>query len=242
MKKFALICGASGAIGRAICDELAADGWSLYLHYHLGKERAMKMAASYTDAYPSQEFIPVWADFADPNGADQLAGQLFSVQAVIFANGHAYTQLLEDTPVEEMEKLWRVHVQNPMRLLAVVSQKLRSNTKSYVLFIGSIWGAVGAAGEVVYSAVKGAQHAFVKAYAQEVAYNGIRVNAIAPGFINTQMNGHLSEEEKREIALEIPLQQLGNVEDVSQLTRFYLSGAADYVTGQILHVNGGWYI
>lgn len=242
MKKFALICGASGAIGRAICDELAADGWSLYLHYHLGKERAMRMAASYTDAYPSQEFIPVWADFADPDGADQLAGQLFSLQAVIFANGHAYTQLLEDTPVQEMEKLWRVHVQNPMRLLAVVSRKLRSNPKSYVLFIGSIWGAVGAAGEVVYSAVKGAQHAFVKAYAQEVAYNGIRVNAVAPGFINTQMNSHLSEEEKRDIALEIPLQQLGTVEDVSQLIRFYLSGAADYVTGQILHVNGGWYI
>ncbi|MGM9949529.1 MAG: elongation factor P 5-aminopentanone reductase [Lysinibacillus sp.] len=242
MKKFALICGASGAIGRAICDELAADGWSLYLHYNLGEERALKMAASYTDAYPSQEFIPVQADFAHTNGADLLAGQIFSLHAVVFANGHAYTQLLEDTPCEEMEKLWRVHVQNPMRLLACVSQKLRSNQKSYVLFIGSIWGAVGAAGEVVYSSVKGAQHAFVKAYAQEVAYNGIRVNAIAPGFINTQMNGHLSEEEKQDIIQEIPLRQLGTVEDVSKLTCFYLSGAADYVTGQILHVNGGWYI
>ncbi|WP_413365615.1 elongation factor P 5-aminopentanone reductase [Lysinibacillus sp. 3P01SB] len=242
MKKFALVCGASGEIGRAICDDLAADGWSLYLHYHLGKERVTKMAASYTDAYPSQEFLPVQADFSDSGGADRLAAQIFSLHAVVFANGHAYTQLLEDTPYEEMEKLWRVHVQNPMRLLACVSHKLRSNTKSYVLFIGSIWGAAGAAGEVVYSAVKGAQHAFVKAYAQEVAYNGIRVNAIAPGFINTQMNSHLNEEEKQEIAQEIPLQQLGSVDDVSRLTRFYLSGAADYVTGQILHVNGGWYI
>ncbi len=242
MKKFALVCGASGAIGRAICDGLAAEGWSLYLHYHLGKERALKMAASYADAYPSQEFIPIQADFADTNGADLLASQIFSLHAVVFANGHAYTQLLEDTPPEEMEKLWRVHVQNPMRLLACVSHKLRSNKISYVLFIGSIWGAVGAAGEVVYSSVKGAQHAFVKAYAQEVAYNGIRVNAIAPGFINTQMNGHLSEEEKQEIIEEIPLRQLGTVEDVSKLTCFYLSGAADYVTGQILHVNGGWYI
>lgn len=242
MKKFALVCGASGAIGRAICDELAAEGWSLYLHYHLGRERVLSMASSYTDAYPSQEFIPVQADFSDANGADLLAVQIFSLHAVVFANGHAYTQLLEDTPAEEMERLWRVHVQNPMRLLAKVSQKLRSNTKSYVLFIGSIWGAVGAAGEVVYSAVKGAQHAFVKAYAQEVAYNGIRVNAIAPGFIDSKMNDHLSGEEKMAIAAEIPLQQLGSVEDVAKMTRFYLSGAADYVTGQILHINGGWYI
>ena len=112
-----------------------------------------------------------------------------------------------------------------------------------MFFLSALFGVtVGAAGEVVYSAVKGAQHAFVKAYAQEVAYNGIRVNAIAPGFIDTEMNNHLTEQEKQQIASEIPLQRLGIVTDVAQMTRFYVSGAADYVTGQIVHVNGGWYI
>lgn len=242
MKKFALVCGASGSIGREICEELAQDGWSLYLHYNNGLELIQEMALSLSQRFSTQEFIPVQANFAQVDGAEVLADQLFSLQAVIFANGHSYTQLLEDTPVAEMEKLWRVHVQNPMYLLAKVSRKLRANDTSYVLFIGSIWGAVGAAGEVVYSAVKGAQHAFVKAYAQEVAYNGIRVNAIAPGFIDTGMNNHLTEQEKQQIADEIPLQRLGIVTDVAHMTRFYVSGAADYVTGQIVHVNGGWYI
>ncbi|MFF5993383.1 SDR family oxidoreductase [Lysinibacillus sp. KU-BSD001] len=242
MKKFALVCGASGAIGRAICDELAQDGWSLYLHFHCGIERVQQLALTLQQQYPTQEFISVQADFSKSDAADELAKQLFSVQAVIFANGHAYTQLLEDTPIDEMEKLWRVHVQNPMRLIATISNKLRANDTSYILFIGSIWGAVGAAGEVVYSAVKGAQHAFVKAYAQEAAYNGVRVNAIAPGFIDTEMNNHLTEQEKQVLVNEIPLQRLGIVTDVAQMTRFYVSGAADYVTGQIVHVNGGWYI
>lgn len=141
-----------------------------------------------------------------------------------------------------MSKLWKVHVQNPMRLLALTSKKLRVNLVSYVLFIGSIWGEAGAAGESVYSAVKGAQHAFVKSYAKEVAFNQIRVNAIAPGFIDTVMNQQLDEEERASINDEIPLGYAGSTEDVAKMVSFYLSGQADYVTGQIIRLNGGWYI
>ncbi len=242
MKKFALVCGASGAIGQAIAQELAADGWSLYLHYHLGIERIIPLVEELTITYPAQEFLAVQADFSDARGAEQLAMQIFSIQAVIFANGHSYTALLEDTPVSEMDALWRVHVQNPMTLLALLGSKLRMHSKSYVLFIGSIWGSAGAALETVYSAVKGAQHAFVKAYAQEAAYNGVRINAVAPGFIDTKMNSHLSVEEQSEIMENIPLQQFGMPSDVAQLVRFALSGQADYMTGQILQLNGGWYI
>lgn len=242
MKKFALVCGASGAIGQAIATQLAADGWSLYLHYYQGVNQVQALRQKFAAMYPTQEFMTVQANFMRPDGAEIVAAQIFTVQAVIFANGHSYSALLEDTPVDAMDSLWCVHVQNPMRVLALLASKLRAHDKSYVLFIGSIWGTVGAAMETVYSAVKGAQHAFVKAYAQEVAYNGIRVNAIAPGFINTVMNNHLSSEEKQAIAEDIPLQQLGLPTDVAQMVSFYLSGRADYVTGQIMQLNGGWYI
>ncbi|SOC38630.1 elongation factor P 5-aminopentanone reductase [Ureibacillus acetophenoni] len=242
MKKYALVLGASGAIGSAICHRLAKDGWSLYLHYNKGKEKIQHLMKELTLDYVDQEFIPVQSDFTDVNGAESLAPQIYSLNAIVFASGHAYYGLIEDTPVEEMNRLWHVHVQNPIRLLALLSGKLRSNDVSYCLFIGSIWGEAGSAGEAVYSAVKGAQHAFVKSYAKEVAFNRIRVNAIAPGFIETEMNNHLSDEERSLLFEEIPLARAGEARDVANMVAFYLSGQADYVTGQIIRVNGGWYI
>ena len=242
MKKFALVCGASGAIGEAICHQLAQDGWSLYLHYNAGKDKIQALYSKLARSYPQQEFIPVQADFSAETGAEQLGSQIFSLQAIIFANGHAYYGLLEDTSSADMNQLWLVHVQNPMRVVALLASKLRKNPVSYVLVIGSIWGEVGAAGEVVYSAVKGAQHSFVKAYAQEVAFNGIRVNAIAPGMIDTAMNAKLDPTEREELASQIPLQAFGEARDIAQMAAFYVSGKADYVTGQIIRVNGGWYI
>ena len=242
MKKFALVVGASGAIGEAIANSLAKDGWSLYLHYAHNAKKMSELTKALTETYQEQEFMAVQADFNINEGAEQLAAQIFSLQAIVFAQGQSLYTLLEDTTLAHMESLWRVHVQNPMRTLALLSSKLRQHERSYVLFIGSIWGEVGAAGEVAYSAVKGAQHSFVKAYAQEVAYNGIRVNAIAPGFIDTNMNQHLSVEERADVINNIPLQQLGQTEDVANMVAFYMSGKADYATGQIIRLNGGWYI
>lgn len=242
MKKFALVVGASGAIGNAIAQRLASDGWSLYLHYNIGREKVEKLTKELAEQFSDQEFIAVHADFKLEDGADVLAPQIYSLQAIVFAGGHAYYGLLQDTSVEEMNNLWKVHVQNPMRLVALLSDKLRKNEVSYIQFIGSIWGEAGAAFESVYSAVKGAQHAFVKSYAKEVAYNQILVNAIAPGLIDTAMNQHLNDEEKNELVEEIPLRKAGKVEDVANLVSFYISGQADYVTGQIIRLNGGWYI
>lgn len=242
MKKFALILGASGAIGSAICKRLAKEGWSLYMHYNQNKKKIDELMQELSTQYVDQEFIPIHANFANDQGAEIVASQIFSLQAIIFANGHAYYGLIEETPVEEMDSLWKVHVQNPMHLLAILAKKLRVNQVSYVLFIGSIWGETGAAFETAYATVKGAQHAFVKAYSKEVAPQQIIVNAISPGFIQTEMNNHLDDEEKQQIINDIPLQRAGTSEDIANLVSFYISGQADYVTGQIIRVNGGWYI
>ena len=96
------------------------------------------------------------------------------------------------------------------------------NNPSYVVFIGSIWGNTGAAGEVMYSAVKGAQHAFVKAYAKEAAYSGIRVNAVAPGWIETRMNDAIPEDERQMIVDEIPLMTVGTPKNVADAVEFLL--------------------
>lgn len=242
MTKYALVVGATGAIGGAISTALAADGWSIYVHFNSNEKRATALQQQLAEQYPKQEFLCVQADFTEPNAAQQLANQLFAVQAIVFASGQAYYALIEDTPTEAMDALWHVHVQNPMRLLALTAAKLRQHSVSHVIFIGSIWGDIGAAGEALYSAVKGAQHSFVKAYAQEVALSGTRVNAIAPGFIETTMNGHLTASDKQAIVETIPLGCTGTPQDVANMVAFYISGAADYATGQIIRLNGGWHI
>lgn len=239
-KRFALVVGASGAIGQVICRRLAQDGWSLYLQYYKGKDRIDALYRELTSNYREQEFMTVQADFSVADGAEQLAPHIFSLHAIVFANGQAHYGMLDDTSVETMDALWRVHVQNPMRLCALLSSKLRQVNGSIVV-IGSIWGEAGASFEVAYSAVKGAQHAFVKAYAQEVAPS-IRVNAILPGLIQTNMNGHLSEEEQQELLADIPMQRAGEPEEVAHMVAFYVSDATRYVTGQCVRINGGWYI
>lgn len=242
MKRHAVILGASGGIGEAISRRLAADGWSLYLHYNNNEERAVMLQKHLSDLYPDEEFQTVHSDLSNPDGADILARKIGHVQAVIVASGQPMLQLLTDTTIQDMDALWRVHMQNPALFISRISPQLRSHPVSYIVFIGSIWGNTGAAGEVMYSAVKGAQHAFVKAYAKEAAYTGTRVNAIAPGWIDTDMNGEFSEDDKEMVMQQIPLQKTGSPEDVADLASFLIGGKADYMTGEILKLNGGWYI
>ncbi|MFE6167077.1 elongation factor P 5-aminopentanone reductase [Viridibacillus arvi] len=242
MKQFCLVLGASGAIGRAISEQLAKDGWSLYLQYNQGEEAAFELVCVLSADYPEQEFMIIQADLTDPLAAENISSSIFSLQAIVVASGQALYKLVEDTTADEMDALWKVHVQTPIRLISLLASKLRKNNISHIIMIGSIWGEAGASGEALYATVKGALHAFVKSYAQEAAGNGVLVNAVAPGLINTKMNGHLTDIEEQELIDEIPLARAGETDEVGHLVSFLLSGRANYITGQILRINGGWYI
>lgn len=239
MKRFAVILGASGEIGECVAHELAASGWSLYLHWNSNSVEAI--AEALEKNYPTQEFIAVHADFTQEDAANQFASNVYDASCIVVASGHALMKMLIDTEEEEMDRLWRVHVKNPVSAVKQISRYFHRHPISYVIFISSIWGEVGAALETVYSSVKGAQLAFVKAYAKEMAAAGTRVNAIAPGFIQTKMNQTLLEEDLDSLREEIPL-GLGSPQDVANAVGFLTSGKADYITGQTLRINGGWHM
>lgn len=239
MKRFAVIMGASGEIGESIANELASSGWSLYLHWNSTPVAAL--ASRLEESYPLQEFIAVHADFAQDDGAEELASNIYDASCVVVASGHALMKMLIDTEESEMDELWRVHVKNPVVAIKGISRFFHRYPKSYVVVISSIWGETGAAMETMYSSVKGAQLAFVKAYAKEMAAAGTRVNAVSPGFIQTKMNRALLEEELFAIKEDIPL-GLGTPQDVADAVSFLTSGKADYMTGQTLRINGGWHM
>lgn len=239
MRRFAVLLGASGEIGESIALQLAESGWSLYLHWNTNPvEQLAKQLALH---YPAQEFIPVQADFTIEGSAQQLAENVYDAACVIVASGQSLMKLLIDTSEQDMEALWQVHVKNPISAIRSISPFFHRYTKSYVVFISSIWGETGASMETMYSAVKGAQLAFVKAYAKEMAPSGTRVNAITPGFIMTKMNAILSAEELQELEEEIPL-GIGTPQDIADAVDFLIGGRADYMTGQTLRINGGWLI
>ncbi|MDN7241223.1 SDR family oxidoreductase [Planococcus sp. N028] len=237
MKKFAVVLGASGEIGEQIARQLATSGWSLYLHWN--SNPLDQLEAQLKSGFPDQEFISVQADFADSGAAEKFANNIYDASCIVVASGHSLYKMLIDTTETDLEKLWQVHVKNPVNVIRLLSPFFHRHQKSYVVFVSSIWGEIGASMETAYSAVKGAQFAFVKAYAKEMAPTGTRVNAISPGFIVTKMNASWTKEELQALEEDIPL-GFGKPQDIADAVDFLVNGKADYMTGQTLRVNGGW--
>ncbi|MFE8695115.1 elongation factor P 5-aminopentanone reductase [Cytobacillus sp. FJAT-53684] len=239
MKKFALITGASGGIGGAIAVKLAEQGYSLYLHYYENK-KAIEQILEQLQSFGG-EYIPIQADLSSKKGYKKVVKNIFSLDAIIHNCGTSHYGLIFDLEEEQAETLINLHVKTPLMLTKELLPKLLSKGGGSIVVISSIWGQTGAACEVAYSTVKGAQIAFVKALSKEVAFNGVRVNAVAPGAVQTAMLEGFSFEELESIKNEIPMGRLAAPENIADSVSFLLSEQASYITGQVLAVNGGWY-
>lgn len=135
----------------------------------------------------------------------------------------------------------QLHVSSPFLLTRNLLPAMVSRKAGAIVAISSIWGEAGASCEVLYSMTKGAQNSFVKALAKELAPSGIRVNAVSPGAVKTNMMAGFSKEEEEMIAEDIPMGRLAKPGEVADAVQFLLSEKASYITGQILSVNGGWH-
>ncbi|MDE3838584.1 3-oxoacyl-ACP reductase [Bacillus methanolicus] len=239
MKKYALITGASGGIGRAIAWKLAEEGYSLYLHYNRNKKAILELLQK-LEVFQG-EFIPIQADLSQLDGYKKITSNVFTLDAIIHNSGISQYGMLIDLDEKEAQDLIQVHLTTPLLLTKELLPKMTAKKHGNIIVISSIWGQTGASCEVAYSTVKGAQIAFVKALSKEVALNGIRVNAIAPGAIETAMLNDFSEEDLQAMKEDIPLGRFGTPMDVANSVSFLLSDKASYITGQVLSVNGGWY-
>jgi 3-oxoacyl-[acyl-carrier protein] reductase len=239
MKKFALITGASGGIGRAVAKALAATGYSLYLHYNTNKQAVQNLLEELE--VHKGDYYPIQADFSKNGGYKNLLPGIYGLDAIVHCGGNSIYGLLQDLEDEEAEKLFNIHVLNPILLTKALLPKMLIKKSGNIVVVSSIWGQTGSACEVAYSAAKGAQISFVKALSKEVAPSGIRVNAVAPGAVQTAMMQSFSPEEFEELANDIPAGRLGLPEEVANGVSFLLSDQASYISGHVLSINGAWY-
>ncbi|MFI8574615.1 elongation factor P 5-aminopentanone reductase [Rossellomorea aquimaris] len=236
--KYALITGASGGIGSSAALSLAEEGWNLYLHYH-SNEKAITELLLKIEKF-GVEAIPIRANLALPREVGSLVNSIFQLDAIIYSSGNSSWGMFQDQTEEEVDYLINVHVKSPLLLIQKLLPKLIER-KGSIVMVSSIWGQIGAACEVVYSTVKGAQLAFVKSLSKELALSGVRINAIAPGAVDTSMMSSFSEGELEAIREEIPMGRLAQADEIADSIQFLTSAKASYITGQTISINGGWH-
>ncbi|MGN7942390.1 elongation factor P 5-aminopentanone reductase [Virgibacillus sp. 6R] len=239
MEKYALVTGASGGIGKAITLKLIEDGYHVYAHYHQNEQEVQYLIDSISDA--KQMIIPIQADLANSTGVDHLVQSMkMPIELLVINSGISFYGLMTDMSEEEMKQMIAIHLTSPFKLTQKIIPSMIRKKSGNIIVISSIWGITGASCEVLYSMVKGGQNSFVKALAKELAPSQIRVNAIAPGAIETKMLSNFTSEELNELKEEIPLGRLGHPDEVADAVSFLASKQSSYITGQVLSVNGGW--
>ncbi|KRM95809.1 3-oxoacyl-[acyl-carrier protein] reductase [Liquorilactobacillus aquaticus DSM 21051] len=238
--KWALIVGSSGDIGSEVAHDLAAQGWSLYLHYFRNREKNDKLCASLQQTYPKQDFIQLQCDLTSKKNLDEMIEQLFGLDAVIFAQGTTCYGLFHDLKFAELDTMLSMQLTAPLYLLQRVEKKLAQNHFGRIVFIGSVYGGAGSAMEVGYSTIKGALSSFAAAYSKEVGSLGITINVVAPGAVDTQMNSLFSKQEKEQVNEAIPLGRFASTSEISYWVRTIMNERASYLTGETLYVTGGW--
>ncbi len=243
MKKTALITGAAGGIGQAICEILAREGCNLALHYASSGKAASELCESLSKKY-NIEAVSFGADFSDEKEVKSLSENVLShfgkVDILVNNAGIAYLNIFQLADEKKIKEVLDINLVSALSLTKEILPSMINSKWGRIINISSMWGISGASCEVHYSAAKSGLIGFTKALAKEVGPSGITVNCIAPGFINTKMNSSLDEEAVREIIDSTPVGRAGTGEDVAELVSFLANEKAGFITGQVISVDGGY--
>ena len=237
--KTVLVTGASGGIGAATARIFAGAGYQVGIHYNNREATALALCREL-----GEHALPLRADVAD---ADQVEAMFQKLEAhfgppevLVCCAGLALQKLATDTTDADYRRIFSVNMDGVFYCCRRAIPYMVREKRGSIVTISSMWGLSGASMESVYAASKGAVQAFTKSLASELGPSGVRVNCIAPGLIDTDMNRDHSPETLAALQEETPLGRMGTPEEIGRLAYFLSSPQAAFVTGQILCADGGF--
>ena len=240
-ERTAIVTGGSRGIGRAVCRKLAARSMNIVMNYSANADAAEEAA----DVCRSlgARVVTVQGSVAVPEDCDRIVQEALDafgqVDVLVNSAGITRDNLLLRMSEEDFDQVIAVNLRGTFRMMKAVARPMMRKRYGRIINLSSIVGEMGNAGQVNYAASKAGVNGMTKAFAKEIAGKGITVNAVAPGFIDTDMTRALSREAAESLKARIPMGRLGTPEDVAHVISFLASEEAGYVTGQVIGVNGG---
>lgn len=242
--KVALVTGGSRGIGRAIAISLAEAGANVVVNY-AGNEAAAEEVSAHIESLGRKALI-IKANVGNSAEVDAMVKKTLEVfgQLDILVNNAGITRdnLIMRMKDEEFDEVINTNLKGVFNCVRSVTRTMMKQRSGRIINISSVVGSMGNPGQANYVAAKAGVIGLTKSAARELASRGITVNAIAPGFITTDMTDKLSNEMKAQLLLQIPLARFGQPDDIAKTVLFLASNEASYMTGQTLHIDGGMYM
>lgn len=240
MNKIIIVTGASRGIGREIAKELAKKGYKIIANYNKSEKEIINLKSELKNEKIDIDIFK--ADISNRNEAEKLVEYTINKYKKIdvLINNAGISQFKEFTQItnKDWENMINTNLNSVFYMTQETCKNMIHNKNGCIINISSIWGVVGASCEVHYSVSKAGIDAMTKSLAKELGPSNIRINSIAPGIINTEMNKDLTKEEIEKIRQEIPLEKIGKTIDIEKCIEWLIED--EYTTGQIISINGGW--
>ncbi len=240
----ALVTGGSRGIGSAICETLGARGFHVIVNYLSNEAKALEVVHKIVSAGGSAEAMrfDVSNEEEVVHAMEAISKKEMPLEVLVNNAGISEDSLILRLKKESLDRTLQTNLVSAVLLCREAVKLMMKNRNGSIIQISSVVGEMGNAGQVAYSAAKAGMIGLTKSLAKEVASRKVRVNAVTPGYIETDMTHALNETQKNAISQNIPLGCLGTAHDVAQLVSFLAGPESRYITGQVIGVNGGLYI